>query len=135
MPARLWAWWAKAVAVRPPPADIRVRKAMYLAINEDEIIEKIMRGHASPAAQIVDPPTVGHNPAIARLSYHPEEARKLLKEAGYEKGFEITLAGPNDRYVQDAQIAEAVVKYLAKVDKDSLDSLALSGGPLRHAEG
>jgi len=62
-------------------------------------------------------PTVGHNPAIARLSYHPEEARKLLKEAGYEKGFEITLAGPNDRYVQDAQIAEAVVKYLAKVDK------------------
>lgn len=98
-----------------PMADIRVRRAMYMAINEDEIIEKIMRGHASPAAQIVDPPTVGYNPDITRLAYNPEEAKKLLQAAGYEKGFEITLAGPNDRYVQDAQIAEAVVKYLAKV--------------------
>ena len=98
-----------------PVADIRVRKAMYMAINEDEIIEKIMRGHASPAAQIVDPATIGHNPALERLRYNPEMAKKLLKEAGYEKGFDITLAGPNDRYIQDEQIAEAVVKYLAKV--------------------
>jgi len=98
-----------------PVADIRVRKAMYMAINEDEIIEKIMRGHASPAAQIVDPATIGHNPALERLRYNPEMAKKLLKEAGYEKGFDITLASPNDRYIQDEQIAEAVVKYLAKV--------------------
>jgi peptide/nickel transport system substrate-binding protein len=98
-----------------PAADIRVRKAMYMAINEDEIIEKIMRGHASPAAQIVDPPTIGYNPDLKRMPYDPVMARKLLKEAGYEKGFEITLAGPNDRYVQDEKIAEAVVKYLAKV--------------------
>jgi peptide/nickel transport system substrate-binding protein len=98
-----------------PVADIRVRKAMYMAINEDEIIEKIMRGHASPAAQIVDPATIGHNPALERLRYNPEMAKKLLKEAGYAKGFDITLAGPNDRYIQDEQIAEAVVKYLAKV--------------------
>jgi peptide/nickel transport system substrate-binding protein len=74
-----------------------------------------MRGHASPAAQIVDPATIGHNPALERLRYNPEVAKKLLKEAGYEKGFDITLAGPNDRYIQDEQIAEAVVKYLAKV--------------------
>ncbi len=98
-----------------PIADIRVRKAMYMAINEDEIIEKIMRGHASPAGQIVDPATIGHNPALERLRYNPEMAKKLLKEAGYEKGFDITLASPNDRYIQDEQIAEAVVKYLAKV--------------------
>jgi peptide/nickel transport system substrate-binding protein len=105
-----------------PTADIRVRKAMYMAINEDEIIEKIMRGHAAPAAQIVDPATIGYNPDIKRLAYNPEMAKKLLKEAGYEKGFEITLAGPNDRYVQDEKIAEAVVKYLAKVGiKANLD--------------
>jgi peptide/nickel transport system substrate-binding protein len=42
-------------------------------------------------------------------------AKKLLKEAGYEKGFEVTLTGPNDRYIQDAKIAEAVARYLAKV--------------------
>ena len=98
-----------------PASNILVRRAMYMAINEDEIIEKIMRGHASPAAQIVDPPTIGYNPDLKRLPYNPVMARKLLKEAGYENGFEITLAGPNDRYVQDEKIAEAVVKYLAKV--------------------
>jgi len=98
-----------------PTADIRVRKAVYMAINEDEIIEKIMRGHAAPAAQIPDPPTIGYNADIKRLAYDPEKAKALLKEAGYGDGFEITLTGPNDRYVQDAKIAEAVAKYLAKI--------------------
>lgn len=98
-----------------PTADIRVRKAMYMAINEDEIIAKIMRGHASPAAQVPDPPTIGYNGTIKRLAYDPEMAKKLLKEAGYENGFDITLTGPNDRYVQDAKIAEAVARYLAKI--------------------
>ena len=98
-----------------PGADIRVRKAMYMAINEDEIIEKIMRGHAAPAAQISDPATIGYNPDLKRLPYDPDEAKRLLKEAGYADGFEITLAGPNDRYVQDEKIAEAVARYLARV--------------------
>ena len=101
-----------------PTRDIRVRKAMYMAINEQEIIEKIMRGHAAPAAQIPDPPTIGYNPTIERLSYDPDKARELLAEAGYADGFEITLTGPNDRYVQDEKIAEAVAKYLAKVGID-----------------
>jgi peptide/nickel transport system substrate-binding protein len=105
------------VSNRPgtPTADLRVRKAMYMAINEDEIIQKLMKGQASPAAQIPDPPTVGYNPDIKRLPYDPQEASKLMKEAGFEKGFEITLAGPNDRYVMDRQICEAVAKYLAKI--------------------
>ncbi|MBW1722225.1 MAG: ABC transporter substrate-binding protein [Deltaproteobacteria bacterium] len=98
-----------------PMADIRVRKAMYMAINEDEIIRKIMRGHATPAAQVPDPPTIGYNPSIKRLPYDPGKAKQLLKEAGFPNGFEVTLTGPNDRYVQDAKIAEAVARYLAKV--------------------
>ncbi len=98
-----------------PTADIRVRKAMYMAINEDEIIAKIMRGHASPAAQVPDPPTIGYNATIKRHAYDPEMAKQLLKEAGYENGFDIKLTGPNDRYVQDAKIAEAVARYLAKI--------------------
>jgi peptide/nickel transport system substrate-binding protein len=98
-----------------PWADIRVRKAMYMAINEKEIIRKVMHSHAAFAAQIPDPPTVGYNPAIKRLPYNPQEARKLLKEAGYPQGFEISLHGPNDRYVQDAAICQAVAEYLAKV--------------------
>jgi peptide/nickel transport system substrate-binding protein len=98
-----------------PSADLRVRKAIYMAINEDEIIQKIMRGHAAPAGQIVDSATIGYNPGLSRMKYDPEGAKKLLKEAGYADGFEITLAGPNDRYIQDEKIAEAVARYLAKV--------------------
>jgi peptide/nickel transport system substrate-binding protein len=98
-----------------PASDIRVRKAMYLAINEEEIIEKVMFGHAFPAAQIPDPPTVGYDPSLKRLPYNLEESKSLLAEAGYPDGFKIKLTGPNDRYVRDAQICEAIAKQLAKV--------------------
>jgi peptide/nickel transport system substrate-binding protein len=98
-----------------PMADIRVRKAMYMAINEDEIIAKIMRGHASPAAQMPDSAANGYNENIKRLPYDPAQAKKLLAEAGYPDGFELTLSGPNDRYINDEKICEAVAKYWAKV--------------------
>jgi len=114
-PARRSIFLALGNAPGSPTADIRVRQAIYMAINEDEIIEKVMRGHAAPAAQIPDPPTIGYNKDLKRLAYDPAKAKELLKAAGFEKGFELTLTGPNDRYVQDAKIAEAVVKYLAKV--------------------
>ncbi len=114
-PARRAIFLGLGNKVDSPTADVRVRQAMYMAINEDEIIAKIMRGHASPAAQIPDPPTIGYNADIKRLAYNPEMAKQLLKKAGYENGFDITLTGPNDRYVQDAKIAEAVARYLAKV--------------------
>jgi peptide/nickel transport system substrate-binding protein len=106
-----------ALANKPvsPAADIRVRKAMYMAINEDEIIDKIMQGHASPAAQVPDPSTIGYNPYLRRLPYNPETARQLLREAGHEKGFEITLSGPKDLYAHDEDIIEAVAKYLNEV--------------------
>jgi peptide/nickel transport system substrate-binding protein len=114
-PARRSIFLALGNKVTSPMADIRVRKAMYMAINEDEIIEKVMRGHAAPAAQVPDPPTIGYNAELKRLPYDPVMAKNLLKDAGYPNGFEVTLSGPNDRYVQDEQICEAVAKYLAKV--------------------
>jgi peptide/nickel transport system substrate-binding protein len=98
-----------------PGSDIRVRKAIYMAINVDELIETIMFGHATPAAQINDPPTLGYNPEIKRLPYDPEEAKRLLAEAGYPDGFDITLKCPTDRYIMDEETSEAVAKYLAKV--------------------
>jgi peptide/nickel transport system substrate-binding protein len=114
-PARRSIFLALGNKVTSPMADVRVRKAMYMAINENEIIEKVMRGHAAPAAQVPDPPTIGYNAELKRLPYDPAMAKKLLKDAGYPNGFEVTLTGPNDRYVQDEQICEAVAKYLAKV--------------------
>jgi peptide/nickel transport system substrate-binding protein len=114
-PARRAIFLALGNAQGTPTADIRVRKAMYMAINEDEIVEKVMRGQATPTAQVPDAATIGFNPDPKRYPYDLAMAKQLMKEAGYEKGFEITLAAPNDRYVQDAKIAEAVAKYLAKI--------------------
>jgi peptide/nickel transport system substrate-binding protein len=114
-PARRAIFLSLGNAPGTPAADIRVRKAMYMAIDEDEIVEKVMRGQATPTAQLPDPATIGYNPDLERFPFDPDKARQLLKEAGYENGFDITLAAPNDRYVQDKQIAEAVAKYLAKV--------------------
>ncbi|MCG8531394.1 MAG: ABC transporter substrate-binding protein [Desulfovibrionales bacterium] len=98
-----------------PFEDIRVRQALAYAINEDEIIEKVMRGQATKASQIPDTPTVGFSSAANRIEYDPAKAKALLAEAGYADGFEITIAGPNDRYINDEKIAEAIAKYLAKV--------------------
>jgi peptide/nickel transport system substrate-binding protein len=74
-----------------------------------------MRGQATATAQVPDVPTVGYLPGLKRLPYDPAKAKKLLAEAGYPNGFDITVAGPNDRYVNDEKICEAVAKYLAKV--------------------
>jgi len=98
-----------------PFEDIRVRQAIAHAINEKEIIEKIMRGQATLAHQVPDVPTVGYDASIKRLDYDPAKSKQLLADAGYADGFEITIAGPNDRYVNDEKICEAVAKYLAKV--------------------
>jgi len=98
-----------------PLSDIRVRKAIYMAINEDEIIKEIMKGYATPASQISDAPTIGFNPFLERLPHNPEMAKELLTEAGYENGFEITLSGPHNLFFQDETIIEAVARYLAKL--------------------
>mgnify|MGYP006276735935 CR=1 FL=1 len=101
-----------------PTHDPRVRRAIYHAINEPAIIKNVMFGHASPAAQIPDPPTTGYSEDIERLEYDPEKARELLAQAGYGDGFSIELDGPNDRYVQDEQILQTIASQLAKVGID-----------------
>ena len=98
-----------------PMSDLRVRQALYMAINEQEIIDKVMGGYAAPASQLVDPACTGYNSDIKRLPYDPKKARQLLEEAGYPKGFNLTIDVPFDRYVMDEQIGVAVAVYLSKV--------------------
>lgn len=103
-----------------PFKDIRVREAMYRAINEEEIVEQVMNGFATPATSYVPVGYNGYNPDIKRLDYDPELAEKLLDEAGYKRQsdgyrFEVTLDAPNDRYVNDGDIATAVAGYFEKV--------------------
>ena len=74
-----------------PFLDLRVRKAVYHAIDIDEIIENVLDGYAEPASQFVSEYIFGYNPEIKRLPYDLNRARQYMEDAGYEEGFEITL--------------------------------------------
>lgn len=98
-----------------PLKDVRVRQAIYAAINEELIVEKVMNGHAAAASQLFPEGVLGYDPAIQRPAYDPDRARALLAEAGYPNGFSVRLDAPNDRYVNDEAIASAVAAQLARV--------------------
>lgn len=94
--------------------DPRVRQAVVLSINNEGIAKKIMRGFATAAGQQSPPGYSGHHPKLTPR-YDVRLARKLMKEAGYEQGFPVTMMAPNNRYVNDQKIAEAVTSMLAKI--------------------
>lgn len=97
-----------------PMADARVREAMFLAIDRETIIKNVMNGHAYLMNSIVPQGYVGEE-EVDLPNYNPEKAMELLAEAGYPDGFEITFDAPNDRYVNDAEIAQAVTAYWEKI--------------------
>ena len=98
-----------------PLKDLRVRQAIYYGIDEEAIIKYIMRGFAVPAAQFSPKAVFGSDPTLIRIKHNREKAKQLLADAGYPDGFEIQLDAPNNRYVNDAQIAQAVATTLAKI--------------------
>jgi peptide/nickel transport system substrate-binding protein len=89
---------------RNPLRDVRVRRALSMAIDRGSITERIMDGAATPAGQFLPPGTFSHVPDFPP-ALRPEGARRLLAEAGYPNGFRIQLNTPNDRYINDARIA------------------------------
>jgi peptide/nickel transport system substrate-binding protein len=95
---------------RNPFKDQRVRRALSLAIDRRAIVERVMEGVAVPVAQFMPPGAFGYNPDITVPAVDTEAARKLLAEAGYPQGFRVTLHGPNDRYLNDARIVQAVAQ-------------------------
>jgi peptide/nickel transport system substrate-binding protein len=98
-----------------PLKDARVRKAMSMAISRDLIVERVMEGIAIPAGQLLPEGFFGLSSKLKVQKYDPEGAKKLLAEAGYPNGFQVTLHGPNDRYINDAKIVEAVAQMLTRV--------------------
>lgn len=95
--------------------DKRVRQAMVYAINNEGIVDKIMKGFATAAAQQSPKGYAGYVESL-KPRYDLDKAKALMKEAGYEKGFSITMMAPNNRYVNDAKIAEAVASMLSKIN-------------------
>ena len=93
----------------------KVRRALMLGINEKEIVEKILMGHAEIATQLPAPFFRGFNKDLVRPEYNPELARKLIKEAGYPNGIDLRVNVTNDRYVMDNEIGVAVAQQLSKI--------------------
>ncbi len=98
-----------------PFKDIRVRKAIAHAVNVEDIIKYVMEGSAYPASQMISSYAQGYNPNIQRPKFDLALAKKLLAEAGYPKGFEANFDTPNDRYINDQQVAEAIAAQLGKI--------------------
>lgn len=97
-----------------PLLDPSVREAISLAIDRGAIVERIMGGYAEPAGELLPPPMFGTS-GRAVDPYDPERAKELLAEAGYEDGFKMVLGTPNDRYINDEQVAQAVAQMLTRI--------------------
>jgi peptide/nickel transport system substrate-binding protein len=98
-----------------PFKDVRVREAFYKAIDIELIKNRVMRGLSTPSALMIAPQLYPLSAEFTRPKYDPDAAKKLLAAAGYPDGFEVTLDCPNDRYVNDAAICQAIVGMLARV--------------------
>jgi peptide/nickel transport system substrate-binding protein len=99
----------------PAFKDQRVREAVNLAVNQKGIVDKIMKGFATPAGQMSPEGYLGHTADLVP-EYDLKKAKELMKAAGQEKGFEITMIATNNRYINDAKIAEAVANMLSKIN-------------------
>ena len=98
-----------------PFKDLRVRQALSIAINRPAIVDRVMEGAAIAAGQLLPPGSYSYVPGLNPPDYDPQKAKALLAEAGYPNGFRLTLHGPNDRYVNDAKIIQAVGQMWTRI--------------------
>ena len=99
-----------------PLKELKVRQALYQAVDMELIRERIMRGKSRNTGLLVAPPVPGYSAELdTRLEYDPKAAQTLLSDAGYPDGFKVGLDCPNDRYVNDEEICVAIVSMWAKV--------------------
>lgn len=98
-----------------PLRDLRVRRAISMAINRPGLVDTVMEGQASPAGQLLPEGFFGTDPALKPDAYDPEGAKRLLTEAGWPDGFRLTLHAPNNRYTNDAAMARTIGVALSRI--------------------
>jgi len=105
--------------IKNPLRDRRVRTAISKSIDRDAIVSRVMEGEAIKAGQLLPEGFFGVSPKLKPVAYDPNGAKKLLAEAGVPNGFRMTIHSPNDRYPNDARIAEAVGQMLSRIGIDT----------------
>lgn len=137
-----------------PMLDLKVRQALWHAIDLDAIQKRVMRAKSRNTGTLVAPPVPGYSADVDKLlGYDPEKARKLLAEAGYPNGFKTGLACPNDRYINDEQTCVAIAAmwtrigvqtelktesratYFPRIDKGEVDAFMLGWATLPPMDG
>ena len=104
-----------SVKGKNPLKDVRVRQALYHAIDIDAIQKNTMRGLSRPSGAILPSPVTSTPEIERRLPFDRDRAKKLLADAGYPSGFEVTLDCPNNRYVNDERICQAIAAMWSQV--------------------
>lgn len=94
-----------------PLLDLKVREALNVAINRKAIVDRITLDSTTEANQWMPKGTFGYNPDIKNIEFNPEKAKKLLAEAGYPKGFNLTMHVPGERYPMAPQVAQAIAQF------------------------
>ncbi|HEY7520584.1 MAG TPA: ABC transporter substrate-binding protein [Methylomirabilota bacterium] len=97
-----------------PTADKRVRQAIQFALDPDDIIKNVLDGKAMRMATMLTPMHFGFDPALKPIKQDVEKAKKLLADAGFPNGLELTMNGPQGRYVRDKEVLEAAAGQLTK---------------------
>ena len=97
-----------------PTKDKRVRQAIQYALDADEIVKGVLDGKAMRMATMLTPLHFGYDASLKPIKQDLAKVKKLLAEAGYPNGVEITLNGPQGRYVRDKEVAEAAAGQLNK---------------------
>ncbi|HWO40667.1 MAG TPA: ABC transporter substrate-binding protein [Candidatus Eisenbacteria bacterium] len=105
-----------AMQPKPPFDKKEVRQAVCHAINRDQIIKTLLEGFASRLDGPIGPGQYGYDPNLKpRMNYDPEQAKKLLAQAGYPNGVDVELQTPVGRYTLDKQVTEAMIPMLNAV--------------------
>ncbi|MBP0493259.1 ABC transporter substrate-binding protein [Roseomonas indoligenes] len=113
-----------APLTRNPFLDIRVRRALSMAINREALVERVMEGAAEPTGQWLPRGAFGYNPEVKPDSFDPDAAKRLLAEAGYPQGFRLTIATPNDRWPNDSRLSQAVAQMWTRIGvRTTVDSM------------
>jgi len=98
-----------------PLRDLKVRQALMTAINREGMIKFLMKGDAIASEQLVPDGFFGHDASMKPSGNDLAKAKKLLAEAGYPDGFKMTMHCPNNRYVNDAKLCEAVAQVFNQI--------------------